>query len=178
MDVAYLGLGSNQGPRRSHLQAAVDRLSSSEAIHVTEASPVYETEAHTAHPEETQPSFLNAVLSVETTCAPKGLLRRTQAIERAEGRSQTREYWAPRPLDIDLLTVGTKTRTEEGLTLPHPRLGERRFVLRPWADLAPNFVVPPPFERSVQTLLARCSDATAIEQTAHELVVPRAAPGN
>lgn len=176
MTTAYLGLGSNQGQRREHLQRALYRLAEYEEIDVLEVSPVYQTEAHTLRPDQSQPPFLNAVIQIETTRTPEALLDIAQEVERREGRTRSRRRWAPRPLDIDLLAVGPEVRDSEELRLPHPRLAERRFVLRPWADLAPNFVVPPPFERSVQDLLDRCSDATAIEKTAVSLSLPRTIP--
>ncbi|MFO8099216.1 MAG: 2-amino-4-hydroxy-6-hydroxymethyldihydropteridine diphosphokinase [Salinibacter sp.] len=173
MTSAYLGLGSNQGPRAQHLQTAIDRLGETSGVHVGAASPVYESEAHTVRPEETQPSYLNAVVVVETSWSPKGLLRKTQALERAAGRNRTEEgRWEPRPLDLDLLMVGTEQRDTDVLTLPHPRLAERRFVLRPWADLAPNLRVPPPFDRSVRALLAACPDTAALACASVTLSIP------
>lgn len=180
MPTAYLSVGSNQGDRARHLQAAVDRLHEQGKVRVTATSPVYETEAHTLTPGESQPAFLNAVIAVEVEASPEGLLQEVQAVERAEGRDRTEEQrWGPRPLDIDLLVVGTVTRRTDRLTLPHPRLAERRFVLRPWADLAPNLVVPLPFDRSVRALLDACPDASALARAPASLVVPpRTDPGS
>jgi len=161
MPVAYLGLGSNLGDRRAHLQAAVDGLREAEPVRVTAVSPVYETEAHTTDSDEEQPPFLNAVVAADVTCSPDHLLRIAQRLERDEGRAADREKWAPRPLDVDLLVVGGVTCQSDDLTLPHPRLAERRFVLRPWADLAPTLTVPPPFDATVQELLATCPDTMA-----------------
>lgn len=175
MTTVFLGLGSNQGSRYRHLQAAVERLARGQALWVREASPVYETEAHTLRAEETQPSFLNAVLRIETMQSPEALLRRLHEVEEAEGRRRSQRRWAPRSLDVDLLAYGSLVRETEEITLPHPRLARRGFVLRPWADLAPNFVVPPPFDRSVQGLLTQCPDATAIKRTAYVLAIPRTA---
>lgn len=171
MPTAYLGLGSNQGDRLGHLQVAVERLHRYDLLRVVAASPVYETEAHTVSPDEEQPSFLNAVLRVAVECSPESLLRIAHEVEQAEGRvgEAVQQKWRPRPLDIDLLAVGSVTCQTDALTLPHPRLGERRFVLRPWADLAPNFAVPPPFDQSVQSLLDQCSDASDIRRTEHTL---------
>jgi 2-amino-4-hydroxy-6-hydroxymethyldihydropteridine diphosphokinase len=167
MDTAYLGLGSNLGDRRAHLRAAVEGLDAADPVRVTAGSAVYEAEAHTMGADEEQPPFLNAVVEVEVACAPERLLRIAQRLERAEGRTREGERWAPRPLDVDLLVVGDRTRQTDILTLPHPRLAERRFVLRPWADLAPNLVVPPPFDATVQELLEACPDTTAIRRTDH-----------
>jgi 2-amino-4-hydroxy-6-hydroxymethyldihydropteridine diphosphokinase len=137
---------------------------------------MYETEAHTLAPDEEQPPFLNAVVEAEVACSPERLLRLAQRLERAEGRAADRERWAPRSLDVDLLVVGAATRQSDVLTLPHPRLAERRFVLRPWADLAPNLVVPPPFDATVRALLAACSDAAAVQRLEAPLHGPDASP--
>lgn len=170
MSTAYLGLGSNQGDRLRHLRVAVERLHGYETLRVMAASPVYETEAHTVSPDEEQPLFLNAVLRLTVECAPEALLRMAHEVERAEGRKRsTDRTWKPRPLDIDLLAVDAVICRTNALTLPHPRLGQRRFVLRPWADLAPNFVVPPPFDQTVQSLLDQCADTTEIRRTKHVL---------
>lgn len=170
MSTAYLGLGSNEGNRLRHLRMAVQRLHRRNGLRVTAASPVYETEAHTRSPEAEQPSFLNAVLCVTTGREPEVVLDVAHAVERAEGRRRsTDRTWAPRPLDVDLLALGDLTCRTDTLILPHPRLGERRFVLRPWADLAPNFVVPPPFDQTVQSLLNQCADTTEIRRTEHAL---------
>lgn len=173
MATAFLGVGSNRERRQVHLQAAVDELGLREGLRVTAASPVYETEAHTTGPDEAQPPYLNAVLQVETVCSPKELLGVTQEVEAAEGRQRQARRWAPRVLDIDLLAYDAVVRDEEGLVLPHPHLAERRFVLRPWADLAPEFVVPPPFGQSVQALLERCPDSSAVVPVRFQLDVER-----
>lgn len=176
MDTAYLGLGSNVGDRRAHLQTAVEGLQRRSGLRVEVVSPVYETEAHTWEAGETQPSFLNAVVEVETTSSPEHLLRIAQVLEREAGRAPTEEAWAPRPLDVDLLAVDDLTRRSDVLTLPHPRLAERRFVLRPWADLAPTFEVPQPFDASVEALLRACSDTAAIRRTEIRLSIPSSSP--
>ncbi len=166
MPPAYLGLGSNQGDRCRHLQAAAERLHERAGLRVRAASPVYEAEAHTQSLDEEQPPFLNAVLHAAVEGTPEALLHVAHDVERAEGRVRSsNRTWEPRPLDIDLLAVDSVTCRTDTLTLPHPRLGERRFVLQPWADLTPNFVVPPPFNESVQSLLEQCSDAAPIRKT-------------
>lgn len=164
MRSAYLGLGSNLGDRWAHLRTAVAGLGETEGVRVTACSPVYETEAHTTDPSEEQPSFLNAVLEVAVDCSPEQLLRLAKRLEREEGRTGNSERWAPRPLDVDLLIVGTEERHSDPLTLPHPRLADRRFVLRPWADIAPDVRVPPPFDATVQDLLAACPDTATVRR--------------
>jgi 2-amino-4-hydroxy-6-hydroxymethyldihydropteridine diphosphokinase len=174
MPPVFLALGSNLGNRMAHLQAAVDALAGARNVQVDAVSPVYETEAHTLHAADTQPSYLNAVVEGRTSLSPEQLLDLAKSLETARGRDLGADRWAPRPLDVDLLMVGTCTRQSSRLTLPHPRLGDRRFVLRPWADLAPNLVVPSPFDESVSALLDRCTDAGALVRTPHELTVPSA----
>ena len=78
----------------------------------------------------------------------------------------------PRTLDLDLLVYDQQRRDAPGLVLPHPRLGQRRFVLHPWADLAPNLYVPPPFDASVADLLHRCRDTDVPTRTAYQLLEP------
>lgn len=166
---AYVGLGSNLGDRIVHLRKAVQGLAAREKIRVSAVSPVYETEAHTLDPDETQPPYLNAVVELQTILLPDELLSVCQQIEAAEGRVSSARRWAPRPLDLDLLTYEDVIRQSEHLTLPHPRLAERRFVLRPWTDLAPNLYVPSPFEATVAELLERCPDSSVLVLTEYDL---------
>lgn len=161
---AFVALGSNRGDRASHLREAVRGLSAHRQICITGVSPVYETEAHTLAPGEEQPPYLNAVVALRTTLSPEALLALCQDVERKAGRERGR-VWQPRTLDLDLLVYGTETRRAPQLTLPHPRLGERRFVLRPLADLRPNLYVPPPFDATAAELLVQCRDEAALART-------------
>lgn len=168
---AYIGLGSNTGDRLEHLRAALRGLERDPQVHVRTASPVYETEAHTLGSDEDQPPFLNAVLEVDVRCSPIHLLSLAQEVEEDAGRvREATDRWAPRPLDVDLLVFGERTCDTGRLTLPHPRLSERAFVLRPWADIAPNLHVPPPFDASVRDLLNDCPDQHKIRRTSHDLI--------
>jgi 2-amino-4-hydroxy-6-hydroxymethyldihydropteridine diphosphokinase len=168
---AYIALGANTGNRLAQLQRAVEHLDARPNIAVVEPSPVYESEAHTLEPSEAAPAFFNAVVQVHTTLAALELLDACQQIEAAAGRERGAAVpqWAPRPLDLDLLTMGRRVVTTPRLIIPHPRLGERRFVLQPWCDLAPNLHVPPPFDATVRQLLNRCPDDAALHRTPHEL---------
>ena len=165
---AYVALGSNLEGRIGHLREAVRSLDCHPQIRVEAVSPVYKSEAHTLEPGEQQPSFLNAVIALQTTLEPRALLYVCRRLERAAGRRRTRP-WAPRPLDLDLLSFDALTCRASDLIVPHPRLHERRFVLQPWADIAPNLRVPSPFEKTVTTLLNQCSDDSALEPTTHNL---------
>ena len=173
-DRVFVGLGSNQGERLGHLQAAVEGFAARQKVEVLAASPVYETEAHTLRPNEAQPAFLNAALRLRTALAPEALLELGQRLEAAAGRlpEDQRTRWAPRPLDVDLLVFGEKTQRTGRLALPHPRLAERRFVLQPLADLCPNLRVPAPFEATAQELLERCPDRTVLSRTCYALRLP------
>ena len=166
--LACIGLGSNVGSRVRQLRSAVHRLARHGQISVTAVSPVYETAAHTLDPQEEQPPFLNAVAVVRTTLPPRALLRVCHRLERAAGRRRTRR-WAPRPLDLDVLTYGLRSIQSRALTLPHPRVHERRFVLQPWADVTPNLRVPAPFDETVYSLLNQCSDDSPVTRTDHAL---------
>jgi 2-amino-4-hydroxy-6-hydroxymethyldihydropteridine diphosphokinase len=171
--VAYIALGSNLGDREENLQAAVTALSDTDGIEVIAVSPVYETEAHTESPDTPAPTFLNAVVSVSTGLAPAALMERLLAIETSRSRRRDpARRWSPRTLDLDVLLYGEGAVRLEGLSVPHPRLGERRFVLRPLADLAPNLHVPEPFGRSVSELLADCADTAAVFRSDASLLIP------
>jgi len=131
--VAYVGLGANLGDREATIRAAVGALPGVIAgSALRETDPVGMTE---------QPRFLNGVAALRTALAPRELLDVLIAVERRLGRERG-ERWGPRTIDLDLLLYGGETVDEPGLTVPHPRLHERRFVLEPLAELDPELVVP------------------------------------
>jgi 2-amino-4-hydroxy-6-hydroxymethyldihydropteridine diphosphokinase len=133
MTRAYVGLGANLGEREETIRAAVAELPDVVAVSpLRETDPVGVTD---------QPRFLNGVAALETELAPRELLDVLLAVERRLGRER-RERWGPRTIDLDLLLYGDEVIDEDGLKIPHPRLHERRFVLEPLADLAPQLVVP------------------------------------
>lgn len=131
----YLSLGSNMGDRHKNLQAAVAALARLPRTWVERCSSVYET-APVGYEE--QPSFLNAAVELRTELDPRRLLRETQAIEKTAGRVRDGVRWGPRPLDVDILLVDGVESGEPWLTLPHPRMEERGFVLVPLAEIAPG----------------------------------------
>ena len=143
MTAGFLGLGSNVGDRRAHLQAAVDLLPG-EGVTVLASSSIYETEP--VGEVLDQRAFYNAVLRVETGLDPEGLLDACKAVERERGRVLAGEpgyvRHGPRPLDVDLLLLGEEEYRSERLTLPHEQVTTRRFVLVPLLELAPDLVVP------------------------------------
>jgi 2-amino-4-hydroxy-6-hydroxymethyldihydropteridine diphosphokinase len=137
---AVLSIGSNLGERRSNLQGAVNSLADTPEVWVTGVSPVYETEP-VESPEGSR-DFLNAIVLLDTTLSARTLLERALAIESAYGRERGGERNAPRTLDVDLIVVGDRRADEDDLVLPHPRAGERAFVLVPWLDLEPDAEIP------------------------------------
>jgi 2-amino-4-hydroxy-6-hydroxymethyldihydropteridine diphosphokinase len=130
---AFLGLGSNMGDRRAYLAAAIQRLPD-----VVARSPLYETDPVGGPPG--QGAYLNCVVELRTSLTPRELLAVAQAAEAAAARIRTLR-WGPRTLDVDVLLVGDEHVEEPDLTIPHPRMWERGFVLVPLGDLAPELVV-------------------------------------
>lgn len=140
---AFVGLGSNLGDRRAQLQAAVLTLAA--RGDVVAVSPLYETEP-IGGPAGSGP-FLNVVVELETFDTPRVLLARCRELEEEAGRVRSVRN-GPRTLDADVLLVGDAVVDEVDLVVPHPRMWERRFVLAPLADLAPELVDPEVFERA------------------------------
>ena len=134
MTRAYIGLGSNLGDRRAQLEEALRRLDDDPAISVVAVSSFRDTDPVGV---VDQPLFLNAAAALDTSVEPRELLDRLLAVERALGRDRSGERWGPRTVDLDLLLYGDVSLDEPGLTVPHPRLHERRFVLEPLLELDP-----------------------------------------
>ena len=133
-----LALGSNLGDRVATLQGGAAELLREPGLTLTALSPVYETVPVGGPP---QPEYLNAVLIARTTLTPMALLRRCQQAEQAFHRVRT-EAWGPRTLDVDVIVYGDLVSDDPVLTLPHPRAGERAFVLAPWLDAEPAAYLP------------------------------------
>jgi 2-amino-4-hydroxy-6-hydroxymethyldihydropteridine diphosphokinase len=138
---AFLGLGSNVGDRRAHLRTAVSGLPGVIAV-----SPVYDTDP-VGGPAD-QGAYLNLVVELDTDLSPRELLDLCHRLEATAGRLRA-ERWGPRPLDVDILLIGDTQVDEIDLTIPHPRMLERRFVMQPLADLAPE-LVPEDWERRAE----------------------------
>jgi 2-amino-4-hydroxy-6-hydroxymethyldihydropteridine diphosphokinase len=134
---AYVGVGTNLGDRWAHLALAARGLRATPRVALLRASRVIDT-APLGPP---QPRFLNAVLELETGLTPEALLEVLKRLER-EALRRPAERWGPRSLDLDLLLQGDLVRRAPGLTLPHPGLASRRFVLQPLAALCPDRPVP------------------------------------
>jgi len=145
---AYLALGSNIGNRQGNLSKALQRLR--EIVDIYKISSVYETEP-VGYLD--QPRFLNMVCYGQTTSSPDGLLRSTKAIEEALGREPSFRN-APRPIDIDILLYDNLRLETEQLTIPHPRMSERAFVLVPLVEIAPTAIEPVSGKTARELLLA------------------------
>ena len=138
---AYIGLGSNQGELVESLKAAIDSLRSLEQSEVTGVSPFYKS----APIDANGPDYVNAVAKLETSLEPYGLLLHLLDIELMLGRKRRgpgQKKNAPRNVDLDLLLLGEMIIQSTPLTLPHPRLHQRAFVLKPLLDLAPEIRIP------------------------------------
>ncbi len=149
MKTVYLGLGSNIGDRGEMLQSAIDRLHAPDLV-IERLSPVYETEP-VGFTQQRQ--FWNMVVEARTDLFPMMLLSRIHKVEAGLGRKRTGPANGPRTLDIDILLYGAFTVNSGKLEIPHPRLHERRFVLQPLADLAPD-LRHPKLRKTVHELLA------------------------
>jgi 2-amino-4-hydroxy-6-hydroxymethyldihydropteridine diphosphokinase len=133
---AYLALGSNVGDRQAHLQLAVDALARTRGVLVAAVSRVYETAPVGGPPQD---PFLNAVVAIDSELEPHELLAVAHEIEARAARVRT-VRWGPRTLDVDVLLVGDIEVDDADLTIPHPRMWERDFVLAPLRDVAPELV--------------------------------------
>jgi 2-amino-4-hydroxy-6-hydroxymethyldihydropteridine diphosphokinase len=136
---AYIGVGSNLSEPRAQVLAACARLGSVPLTQLMLTSPLY---ASRPFGPVAQPDFVNAVVGVVTRLDAPGLLAELLGVEAALGRPAERQRWGPRIIDLDLLVYGRERRAEPDLTLPHPGIVERNFVLYPLADIAPDLEVP------------------------------------
>jgi 2-amino-4-hydroxy-6-hydroxymethyldihydropteridine diphosphokinase len=139
MTSGYLGLGSNVGDRRGHLEAAVRALPA-HGVMVRASSSVYETEPVGLVLD--QRAFFNACLAIETEHAAEDLLDACKAVERVLGRAPGGQRHGPRPIDVDLLLLGSAPFSSPRLTLPHAEVSSRRFVLVPLLELDPELTLP------------------------------------
>lgn len=136
---AYVGVGSNLSDPASQVRRALAKLATLRGSRLVAASPLYRTKPFG---EVVQPAFVNAVAGLVTTRTPEDFLGDLRTLELELGRAPPRERWGPRLIDLDLLVVGSETRATPTLTLPHPGIAQRDFVLYPLADIAPDLEVP------------------------------------
>jgi 2-amino-4-hydroxy-6-hydroxymethyldihydropteridine diphosphokinase len=149
--LSYISIGSNLGDRLRNCCEGIAALEAGGSVQVVARSPFYETE-----PVDflNQAWFLNAVIKIETSRAPLDLLNQLQAIQRAAGRKQGGVRFGPRILDLDILLYDQVVMESSALTIPHPRMHKRRFVLQPICDIDPA-VVHPLLHADMKTLLAK-----------------------
>ena len=153
---AFIGLGSNLGDRVAALHFALRNIVEQDTCSAARVSTVYETQPWGI---AEQPEYLNAVVEIWTTESPEALLTFLLAVEGDYGRIRGTR-WDARTLDIDLLAVGNTRSDARHCTLPHPRIAQRRFVVRPWAEIAADFVVPG--YGSVEHLSRACDDPLSV----------------
>jgi 2-amino-4-hydroxy-6-hydroxymethyldihydropteridine diphosphokinase len=150
---AYVGIGSNLDDPRRQVERAFEALAQLPRSRLVLRSASYRT---APFGDVVQPAFVNAAAGLLTQLDPEGLLAELRRVERVLGREPPRERWGPRVIDLDLLVMGGETRATDALTLPHPGIAERDFVLYPLADIAPHLEVPG--LGSVAVLRARVAD--------------------
>lgn len=131
MTTCYIGIGSNLGDRRAYIEKAIEGLRKVEDIKVTRSSAIYETDPVSDIP---QGKFLNGVIEIETSLGPEELLKELNRIEGALGRKRTIKN-GPRTIDLDILYYGDENINEKDLTIPHPKIQEREFVLKGLKEL-------------------------------------------
>lgn len=151
MSLVYLSIGGNLGDVAKAFEAAIQQLRDNPATQALRLSPLYRTAAQGV---VEQPDFLNAVIELKTELSPEHLLELCQSIETNLGRRRE-QRWGPRTLDIDILLYDELTVESPQLSLPHPRLAERAFVLKPLADLRPELCL---FGKDLESLLESVSD--------------------
>jgi len=169
MGRVFIGLGSNQGDRLTAISGAVRALSTLEGVRVVQMAMIVETEP--VGPP--QGPYLNTVVELDTARAPEELLRALQDIERQLGRVPSPQRWGPRVIDLDLLLYDDQVIQRPGLSVPHPRMHERGFVLEPLAQLAPD-AVHPILQQSVAALREQLASQRSRPSSPHPIeLAPR-----
>ncbi len=159
MNKVYLGLGSNMDDRYNNLKDGIKLLEKNPHIWVTDQSHVYQSPAMY---NINQDDYYNMVIKIETNYTPLELLKEIQTIEEKSGRKKRdKKKYSPRILDIDILVYGEIIIHSDLLEIPHPRIAERKFVLKPWNDIAPDYLVPIHASK-VNQLLKNTSDISKI----------------
>lgn len=161
MENVFLGIGSNVGDRVHFLAEAVRKVRALPTMSLVKVSSVYETEPVGV---KNQDAFLNAVVWVQTTVALAVFHSRMQMIEKEMGRVE-RIRWGPREIDIDILLFGDHVMNDDGIVVPHKEMTNRKFVLQPFAEIAPE-TLHPVEHKTIQELLSVCNDTNAVELSA------------
>lgn len=161
MAIVYIALGSNLGDRARHMREALQRLEP--GVVVEALSPIYETEPQYVRE---QPAFCNAVVRVRTDLSPEKLLAHLKSVEEAVGRTKTFRN-GPRVIDLDIVLYDDQQMDSPSLTIPHPRMHERAFVLAPLTDIAPD-LVHPRLRLTMRYLFKKIS-SRGVVRTAHQI---------
>lgn len=157
-ELVYLGIGSNIGDKEINIFTAIAALDVRDEISVKRTASIYVTEPMY---KTDQPTFFNTVVELETTLLPESMLQVCQGIELMLGRPQNHKKNEPRVIDLDILAYETKSVDIINLKIPHPQLFSRKFVLVPWAEISPDFMVQD-YGRSVSELLSLCPDTSSV----------------
>ncbi len=152
MSIVYIGVGSNLGERQENIDQA-RQLLKKKGINILRTAPLYETRA-LCKPGQVMPSFLNGVFEVETSFSPESLLETLEQIEQELGRTKKSD-WSPRTIDLDILLYSDSILQSMVLSIPHPEMAKRWFVLKPLADLVPD-MVHPVLGTTIKELLTMC----------------------
>lgn len=163
MQDVYLGLGSNLGDREQMLRAAITAIDALPSTKMCESSGIYETPP--MGPQD-QGAYLNMAVHVQSAMTAVELVANLQKIEIDLGRAdrQDRRHWGPREIDLDVLLIGDTVINEPGLTVPHPGMHQRWFVLKPLAEIAPD-LMHPVLHQAIETLLTKLDQAVEQEAT-------------
>ena len=162
----FLGLGSNMGERAQFLQKAADLIKAIQGVRVVWYSSVYETDPWG---NTEQAKFLNAVCEIETTLLPGDLLRELKSIEEGLGRTPSAIPWSPREIDLDILLYDGLVHADSTVTVPHPLLRDRRFVLVPFREIAPD-VIHPVNGLTIEEMASACADKGKVVRSSHRIV--------
>ena len=163
---AYLSFGSNIAPRFEILQYAIEALHLLPDSGIELLSSIYETEAVSPY---SQADYLNCVAHIKTELTPEALLTSCREIEFSNGRPVSRNKSAPRTLDVDIIFYGDRIINSDKLIVPHPRYADRRFVLEPLAEIAPDYICPDT-GTSVAHTLDQCTDRSRVQLFSLETV--------
>lgn len=159
--VVFLGIGSNIGNRSEYLRNALARIEELEDVRIEKISSIYETDP-VGYLKQNK--FLNCVVQLRTKLSPQKLLNEVKEIERDHNR-QREIHWGPRTLDLDILFYGNCEISLPGLTIPHPEVYKRRFVMVPLCEISPEFS-PNVGDKTICDLLTECKDNAAVEHYA------------